>query len=94
MKIGDVYIHKTKGNIIQIDSFVQRMNDVHSQLFVVYANIERHNEYEIGSCPSRNGYGSREEIEREYDLLVSEKDLEKYANWEEVFELVARNRGE
>ena len=41
----------------------------------------------IGSSPAFNGYGSNEEIENEYELLVSQEDLSNYSDWDEIFEL-------
>ena len=55
---------------------------------VVFSNIEKHNEIEIGSCPSFNGYGTSEEIEKEYELLVAQEDLNKYETWEDIFKLI------
>lgn len=53
-----------------------------------FSNIERHNKFEIGSIPSLNGYGTKEEIEEEYDLLVKQEDLDKYNDWDEIFDLI------
>jgi len=87
MRLFDVYVNKkNKKDIIQIDSFATHISDSSSDI-VVYRNIEKHNEYEIGSCPSCNGYGSSEEIEKEYKLLVSTNDLSKYDSWNDIFEL-------
>ena len=88
MKLFDVYVHKKNKNIIQIDSFATHINDNAGDFIIVFSNIEKHNEYEIGSCPSFNGYGSCEEIEKEYELLVSADDLKKYSSWNEIFDLV------
>lgn len=37
--------------------------------------------------PSFNGYGSKEEIESEYELLISQEELDEYGAWNEIFEL-------
>lgn len=88
MKLGDIYKHKDNNSIIQIDSFATNMGRFDDgKLIIVYRQIEKHNEFEIGSCPSFNGYGLQEEIENEYDLLVSQEDLEKYSDWNEIFEM-------
>ena len=88
MKIGDVYVNKTdKSDIIQIDSFAFHMNNLRENFIIVYRNIEKHNEYEIGSCPSENGYGSQEEIEAKYELLVPSEKLREYSDWNEIFKL-------
>ena len=92
MKIGDVYVNKTdKSDIIQIDSFALHMNNLREGFIIVYRNIEKLNEYEIGSCPSENGYGSQEEIEAKYDLLVPSEKLREYSDWNEIFKLIEEN---
>ena len=88
MKLGDVYKHKENNSIIQIDSFATHMNKFDEGVIIVFRNIEKHNEFEIGSCPSFNGYGSQEEIENEYELLVPQEELSKYSDWNEILELV------
>lgn len=89
MKLFDIYRHKTSGNIIQIECFATHMNKLSKSKdsIVVFSNIEKHNDFEIGSCPSFNGYGTREEIESEYDLLVPQEHLDKYSDWNEIFAL-------
>lgn len=89
MKLGDVYKHKEDDSIIQIDSFATPMgNFFEGESIIVFRQIEKHNKFEIGSCPSFNGYGSQEEIENEYELLVSQEDLKNYSDWNEILGLV------
>ena len=89
MKLGDIYKHKENNSIIQIDSFATPMGRFfEGESIVVFRQIEKHNKFEIGSCPSFNGYGSQEEIENEYELLVSQEDLSNYSDWDEIFNLV------
>ena len=89
MKLGDIYKHKENNSIIQIDSFATPMGRFgEGKNIIVFRQIEKHNEFEIGSCPSFNGYGSQEEIENEYELLVSQEDLSNYSDWDEIFNLV------
>ena len=84
MKLGDVYKHKENNSIIQIDSFAAPMGKFgEGESIIVFRQIERHNEFEIGSCPSFNGYGTQEEIETEYELLVSQENLSNYSDWDE-----------
>ena len=84
MKIGDIYKNKENNSIIQIDSFATPMGKFDEQKsIIVFRQIER-----FGSCPSFNGYGSKEEIEAEYELLVPQKELNNYCGWEEIFKLV------
>ncbi|KAI4445292.1 hypothetical protein C823_007799 [Eubacterium plexicaudatum ASF492] len=90
MKLGDIYRHKNKNSIIQIDSFATPMGQSvdNSSFTIVFKQIERHNQYEIGSCSSNNGYGSQEEIEKEYKLLIPQEKLSEYQDWNEIFELL------
>lgn len=90
MKLGDVYRHKENNSIIQIDSFANPMGYFvrKDKLIIVFRQIVKHNEYEIGSCPSDNGYGSQEEIEKEYELLVPQEKLSEYKDWNEIFALL------
>lgn len=88
MKLGDIYISKNQNKLIQIDSFATHMNKFRDGFIIVYLNIEKHNEFEIGNSPSFNGYGTQEEIEAEYELLVSEDNLRNYQSWNEIFDLM------
>lgn len=89
MKIGNVYRHKENNSIIQIDSFATPMGRfAEGGSIIVFKQIEKHNEYEIGSCPSNNGYGTQEEIEKEYELLVPQEKLSEYQDWSEIFQLL------
>lgn len=87
MKLGDVYKHKENNSIIQIDSYASHMGDFLKGHIIVFTKIEKHNEFEIGHCPSFNGYGSQEEIEKEYELLVPQEELRNYSDWNEILEL-------
>lgn len=92
MKIGDIYKHKENNSIIQIDSFATPMGKICvGERIIVFQSVEKHNKYEIGSCPYYNGYGSQEEIEKEYELLVPQEDLSNYLDWNEIFELVGNS---
>ena len=89
MKLGDVYRHKENKSIIQIDSFATPMGRLgEGDFIIVFRQIEKHNEYEIGSCPSFNEYGSQKEIEKEYELLVPQEKLSEYKDWNEIFSLL------
>ena len=91
MKLGDVYKHKENNLIIQIDSFAAPMGRFwEGEHIIVFRQIEKHNDM-LGSLPGFNGYGSEEEIESEYELLVSHEDLEKYSDWNEIFEFAEQN---
>ena len=90
MKLGDIYKHKQNDSIIQIDSFATPMGRYvdRDSFIIVFRQIEKHNEFEIGSSPNDNGYGSVEDIEKEYELLVPQENLKDYSSWNEVFELI------
>ena len=89
MKLGDIYVDKEDNkSIIQIDSFAAHMAKFEKDIIIIFKQIEKHNEFEIGSCPSFNGYGTKEEIEKEYELLVPQEKLDEYDDWNEIFELV------
>lgn len=89
MKLGDIYKHKKSNDIIQIDSFAHPIvkKDTDKNFVIVFRNIVE-DAFGIGSCPSFNGYGSQEEIEAEYELLVSQEELSNYSNWDEIFALI------
>lgn len=89
MKLYDIYKHKEENELIQINSFATRMNS-HKELIIVFSRMEKHNDYEIGHCPSFNGYGTQEEIEKEYELFIKQEDLDKYEDWNEIFKLLER----
>lgn len=93
MKLGDIYKNKENNSIIQIDSFATPMGKFgEGESIIVFRQIERHNEFEIGSCTSFNGYGTQEEIETEYELLVSQENLSNYSDWDEIFQLVEKSK--
>ena len=91
MKLGDIYVNKNDESLIQIDSFATFMGDFLDESIVIFRQLDRHNEFEIGSCPSFNGYGSKEDIEENYDLLIPQEKLREYNDWNAIFEL-AQNR--
>ena len=92
MKLGDIYKNKENNSIIQIDSFAAPMGKFgEGESIIVFRQIERHNEFEIGSYPSFNGYGTQEEIETEYELLVSQENLSNYSDWNEIFQLIEKS---
>lgn len=86
MKIGEIYINKENKSIIQIESFATHMGRVNKPI-IIYSYIEIHNGM-IGRCRSFKGYGSLEEIRKEYDLLIPQENLDKYNSWDEILELV------
>lgn len=88
MTIGDIYKSKKDDSIIQIDSFAKKdLKDKKEEFIIVFKRIEKNlNIY--GSCPSFNGYGTKEEIEDEYELLVSAFDIRNYYDWNQIFELL------
>jgi len=76
MNLGEIYKHKKNNRIIQIDSFAFNTDERYlGNSIIVYKNIEKHGKYQIGSSTCWNGYGTKEEIENEFELLVSQDDL-------------------
>lgn len=88
MKLGDIYVNKENKSIIQIDSFATHMAKPGKDTIIIFRQIEKYNEFEIGSCPSFNGYGTKEEIENKYELLVPQEKLNEHDDWNEIFDLV------
>ena len=86
MTLGDIYINKENKSIIQIDSFAWSMGDITKGHIIIFRQIEKHGGM-IGSLHSFNGYGSQEEIEKEYELLIPQEKLNEYNDWGKVFEL-------
>lgn len=76
MKLGDIYINKKDNSIIQIDSFATHMGNLRGLIIAVFSQLEI-NADRVGSCPSFNGYGSRAEIELDYDLLIPYEKLDE-----------------
>ena len=82
MKLFDIYIHKKDKSLIQIDSFATHING--DNTIVVYRNI-----YDTGLkgwSPSFNGYGTAKEIEKDYELLIKADELDKFNDWDEIFD--------
>jgi hypothetical protein len=77
MKLFDVYKNKKTNELIQIQCFASHMNNWENNI-IVFCNIEKHNDFEIGLCPSFNGYGTQAEIEDKFELFVPQEDLQKY----------------
>ena len=90
MKLSDIYKHKVDNSIIQINSFAKRINTLEKSI-IVFTRIEN-TSMGVCSMPSFNGYGTKEEIELEYDLFISQEDLEKYDDWNEIFNLAEERR--
>lgn len=90
MNIGEIYIHKKNKSIIQIYSFATPMGRPESEnMIIVFRMVKKPNEFgEYGTHPFDSGYGSKEEIEEEYQLLISKKELGNYSDWKEIFELI------
>ena len=92
MRLGDIYVNKKDKSIIQIDSYATHMGEFTEKSIVIFRQMERHNSYEIGSVPSFNGYGSQEEIESEYELLVPQEKVKNYSDWNEIFDMVENSK--
>ncbi len=83
MLLGDIYKHKEKRSIIQIDSFATPMENRQGEFVIVFREINENR------CPSLlNKYGTQEEIENEYELLVPQEDLKQYDDWDDIFDKI------
>ena len=92
MKLGDVYVNKNTKDLIQIESFASHMGrfwEDTENTIVIFRQLENHRGI-IGSIPSFNGYGTPEEIEMEYDLLIPQEKLNEYLDWNEIFNMKKR----
>ena len=89
MKLYDIYKNKETNRLIQIDSFANHVAT--NDMIIVFVNIENHGNGEIGSCPSFNGYGTEEEIEEKYEILVPQEELRKYNSLKEILALVNKD---
>lgn len=94
MKLGDIYKHKENKNIIQIDSFASHIKESNPfKTIIVFSNIVK-SMGGYGNCPSFNGYGSKEEIEEEYMLVVSQEELKNYNSMEEIIDYIENKKGD
>lgn len=94
MKIGDIYKHKENNSIIRIDSFATPMGRFcESKHIIIFRQIEKCDD-EFGSLPSFNGYGTQEEIEAEYQLLVPQEEVQNYSGWDEIFNLIKKGENQ
>lgn len=90
MKLGDIYVNKNTKELIQIDSFASHMGkfwEDTENTIVIFRQLENHGGI-VGSFPSFNGYGTSEEIEVEYDLLIPQEKLNEYSDWNEIFDMM------
>lgn len=81
MKLGDIYRHKETKAVIQIDSYATHMGQFGENSIIIFAQIEKQNEFLAGSCPSFNGYGTKEEIENKYELFIPADKLTDYEDY-------------
>jgi len=85
MRLNDVYKHKTKNKLIQIDSFATPMGKFPSrEMIIVFSQFYKEGN-KILATQSQYGYGSEEEIEKEYELFVPEYELHNYDSWSELY---------
>lgn len=92
MQLFDIYQHKKNGDLIQINGYATHMGEFPSLPLVVVFDQLEWDGYEYRSCPSFKGYGTSEEIESEYDLLVPQEERDKYDDWEEIFKIAESKR--
>lgn len=86
MRIGDIYKHKENKTIIQIDSFATHMGEQSKKRIIVFRIIEIFNKYKMYTHPDLSGFGTQEEIESMYDLVIKEKDIDSSSEWNDIIE--------
>ena len=88
MKIGDIYKHKESNDVISIECFANHINEFNPfKVIIVYAHIVKSMGV-WGHIPSFNGYGSAEEIEEKYELVMVADDVRKYDSWDDVMDFL------
>lgn len=68
MRISEIYKNKETGGLIQIDSFATRMN-THKDIIIIFNRLMNDEFGNTAYSPSSNGYGTQEDIEKEYVKL-------------------------
>ena len=79
MKLMDIWKHKESNRLIQIESFATNIK-TGSDMVIVFNNLNRQ-----GYNPSFNGYGTKEEIESEYDLFICSDRAIQIETYDEMF---------
>ena len=80
MKLMDIWRHKESNKLIQIESYATNIK-TGSDTVVVFNNINRQ-----GYNPSFNGYGTKEEIESEYELFICSDRAIQIETYDEMFD--------
>ncbi len=80
MKLMDIWKHKESKNIIQIESFATNVK-TGSDMIIVFNNLNRQ-----GYSPCFNGYGTKEEIESEYELFICSDRVMQMESYDEIFD--------
>ena len=75
----DIWKHKESNRLIQIESFATNIK-TGSDMVIVFNNLNRQ-----GYNPSFNGYGTKEEIESEYDLFICSDRAIQIETYDEMF---------
>ena len=85
MRIGDIYKHKKEDIFIRINSFATHMGNSLSKKIVVFGTINKDNNNYMYMYPDLSGFGTQEEIENIYSLVISSDNVEK-SKWEDIIE--------
>ena len=80
MKLMDIWKHKESNKLIQIESYATNIKSGNDTI-VVFNNINRQ-----GYNPSFNGYGTKEEIESEYELFICSDRAYQMESYDEIFD--------
>ena len=76
----DIWKHKESNKLIQIESFATNIKTGGDRI-IVFNNINRQ-----GYSPSFNGYGTKEEIEDEYELFICSDRAYQMETYDEIFD--------
>jgi|GEM_PF-1952948 len=89
MRIGEIYKSKESHRIIQIDSYAMHVDSLDiSTSIVVFTRIQEIDGRHVTN-PMLNGYGTKDEIEKEYDLILSAEDIMSCEGYDDIIELIA-----
>lgn len=80
MKLMDIWKHKESNKLIQIESFATNVK-TGSDMVIVFNNLNRQ-----GYSPSFNEYGTKEEIESEYELFICSDRAMQIETYDEIFD--------
>ena len=88
MKLKEIYKHKKENEIVIVSSYATHIEDLCN--VIVILEVLKIDDKILIHEPFYK-YGSKEEIENEYELLISQEDFCKFESWDKVFEFIKAN---